>query len=159
MGDLYEFRVQLGPDCYRVIQCSGNHTFDDFHRVIQVAFAFDDDHLYSFFMDGKRWSDNSIKSPRDGEPPSAGEVRIYQANLREKQKFLYLFDYGDEWLFQITVTAIRETDTIPLRPQIVKSLGESPEQYPDMDDDDEWDDDDDDDDDDEWDDDDDNDGE
>jgi len=143
---LFEFRVQLSNSCYRVIQCHGNHTFEDLHLAIQRAFDFDNDHLYAFFLDGKRQSRRIIYAPFTGESPCTDEVYIGQARLRQGQRILYLFDFGDNWQFKATLISIRESDTgnmVQLYPQIVKSVGESPDQYPSYDDWDEgWDDDD-----------------
>jgi len=33
------------------------------HLAIQEAFEFDDDHLYSFFMDNKKWSHDRYEYP------------------------------------------------------------------------------------------------
>ena len=135
---VYEFKVQLERDCYRVIQCAGNHTFEDLHLKIQQAFDFDDDHLYAFFMDGKRWSQRSIKSPYAEEPPFANEICIGQAGLRVKQVIVYMFDFGASWEFKVKLNEIRENDAILPRPQIVKSVGEAPPQYPGTDEDWDW---------------------
>ena len=137
---VYEFKVQLDRTCYRVIRCMGSHTFEDLHLAIQNAFDFDNDHLYSFFMDGKIWSRHRIESPYSEEPPYADEILIGQAGLREKQTIAYLFDYGDEWIFSVTLTAVINDASPSEHPVIVKTIGKSPEQYPDWDDDD-WDDD------------------
>lgn len=128
---VYEFKVQLERTCYRVIQCAGRHTFEDLHLSIQDAFQFNNDHLYSFFMDGKRWSRRQITSPYSEEPPYSNEVMICEAGLREKQTILYLFDYGDEWEFSVTVTAVFAADSPLEHPIMVKTKGKSPEQYPD----------------------------
>jgi hypothetical protein len=53
-----------------------------------------------------------------------------EARLRDRQNILYLFDYGDQWEFEITVRVIDEPNQ-STKPTIVKSVGESPEQYPD----------------------------
>ena len=137
---IYEFRVSFARDCYRVIQCGSNHTFDDLHLVIQHAFNFDNDHLYAFFMDGKRWSNNSINSPYSDEPPFADDVRIGGTYLRVKQKFLYLFDFGDEWLFNITLQSVRVGELASPWPIITESVGKAPDQYPSYDGEEDWDD-------------------
>jgi hypothetical protein len=134
---VYTFRVSLGRNCYRDIICGGDDTFHDFHRTIQVAFNFDDDHLYSFFLSGKAWSQPRINSPYHDEPPFACDVLISDAGLREKQKILYLFDYGDCWRFDVKLLSVSKSSDIPENPRIVKSVGEAPEQYPSYDDD--WD--------------------
>lgn len=126
----YEFKVQLESGCYRVIQCAGHHTFEDLHLAIQEAFSFDNDHLYSFFMDGKRWSRRRIDCPYCEEPPYSNEISIGQAGLYENQSILYLFDFGDEWEFRVTITSILHADSPPEHPVTVKVKGKAPEQYP-----------------------------
>lgn len=56
-------------------------------------------------------------------------------------RFLYLFDFGDEWHFEITVLAIKENELAPAT--IIESIGENPQQYPDWEDEEEDEDDDD----------------
>ena len=137
----YEFKVQLDRYCYRIIKCSNHHTYEDLHHAIQSAFDFDNDHLYAFFLDGKRWSENSIWSPYSDNSPSAHEVCLDQVRLRLKRAFLYLFDFGDEWRFAVTLNSITKCelgDEFLLRPLIIKSVGQSPEQYPNSEDWDDW---------------------
>ena len=138
---LYEFRVSLSNKCYREILCRGHHTFEDLHLAIQDAFDFDNDHLYSFYLDGKKWSSRSINHPYCDEPPYSDDVLIGGAGLRIKQKILYLFDFGDEWKFNVTLLSIKRSEDLPLHPVISKSVGDAPDQYPSYDDDrdDDWD--------------------
>jgi len=136
---VYEFKVSLRScySCYRIIQCRGSHTFEDLHLAIQNAFDFDNDHLYAFHLDGKRRAQNSINSPYSEEPPFADDICIAEAKVRISQKILYVFDYGDYWMFDVTLLSICESDTVLLRPVTTKSVGKAPEQYPSYDDD--WD--------------------
>ena len=138
---VYEFRVSFGRGCYREISCGGYCTFESLHLAIQYAFDFDNDHLYEFFLDGNRWSRQSIKAPNCSEPPFADEILICDARLRVKQRILYLFDFGDRWMFDVKLLSINKSEDVPKHPIITKSVGESPEQYPTYDDDydEEWD--------------------
>jgi hypothetical protein len=71
-----------------------------------------------------------------------GDVRtttLESLNLKPKQTFLYLFDYGDEWRFRVRVHAINEhADPDAQYPRLVESVGEAPPQYPDWDDEENW---------------------
>lgn len=63
-------------------------------------------------------------------------VTLEDLKLRVNKKFLYLFDYGDEWKFSVQVVSInknaeKESDF----PCLVESFGEAPLQYPNADDD------------------------
>jgi len=57
------------------------------------------------------------------------EVRIGELGLLEGQCILYLFDYGDEWRFQIALEAIRKSGAKPRKPKIVEQKGKAPKQY------------------------------
>ena len=65
----------------------------------------------------------------------AGDVRttlLDALQLRKGQNFLYLFDYGDEWQFNVRVQAINDNaDATVEYPHLVESVGQAPEQYPD----------------------------
>ena len=55
--------------------------------------------------------------------------------IKEKSKFEYLFDFGDEWLHEITLEKILDIFPKQKYPIISKKVGDSPDQYPDYDDD------------------------
>jgi len=48
----------------RTVAVRGNQTLVDLHSVLQTAFEWDDDHLYSFWLSGRFWDhDGSEYSP------------------------------------------------------------------------------------------------
>ena len=126
---IYCFNVALKKNLWRRIETAGGHTLEDLHHAIQDAYGFDDDHLYAFFMDGESWSDDKFTSPYDEEGPHVDEARIGELGLSKGQCLLYLFDYGDQWLFQIAVEAIRKSGAQPRKPKVVGQQGKAPEQY------------------------------
>ena len=58
-------------------------------------------------------------------------TRLEHLNLEPGQKFLYLFDFGDEWRFTVRVHAINQDAPDGEYPHIVESVGKAPRQYPD----------------------------
>lgn len=64
------------------------HTLEDLHHVIQKAFDFANDHLYSFFLDAKNYSKQSYHSPMSDDGPFADEVTIGEFRLYEGQRIL-----------------------------------------------------------------------
>jgi hypothetical protein len=131
---VYTFKVSLDKDIWSKIQLSAHDTLHDLHNLIQEAFQFENDHMYSFFMDGKPWSKNEFKCPFDDEGVCADEVEIGELELIEKQRFLYIFDYGDDWRFNIEVFEIQNDDIEEFQGKIIESKGEPPKQYPHYDD-------------------------
>ncbi|WP_255550008.1 plasmid pRiA4b ORF-3 family protein [Sporosarcina sp. E16_3] len=131
----YTFKVSLTKGIWRKLTLSAKHTMDDLHQIIIKAFEFDDDHLYSFFMDGEKWSHDCIASPNDDfGHADASKIQIGAIGLSNKQKFLYIYDYGDEWTFAIEVDGINENAKQILNPYVQEAKGEAPEQYTDDDD-------------------------
>jgi len=59
---------------------------------------------------------------------SAAEVMVQSLGLERKQRFLYLFDYGDEWLFEAEFVGEGVSEEV-VYPRIVSSRGDSPQQY------------------------------
>ena len=101
---------------------------------------FFDDHLHSFFMSNRAWDEDSEYAcpgggDLDGAYGSSDKAKLTKFRLRKGDKFLYIFDYGDEWRFHIKVLRIINEPT--QTPIVLKSVGEI-EQY-DFDEDDEYD--------------------
>jgi hypothetical protein len=126
----YVLKVALEKQLYRTIAIGASSTLDDLHLAIQDAFRFDNDHLYAFFMDGEPWSDERFNDPRFEESPFADEVKLGELDLYAGKRFLYLFDFGDNWQFWITVLETDPAAPEPKSPKVVDKLGKNPKQYP-----------------------------
>jgi hypothetical protein len=131
----YLIRVSLG-NVWRTIALSGKHSLEDLHLVIQDAFDFNNDHLYSFSLDHRRLSPRkSFNDPRASEPPFADEAIVGQMSFYKGQRMLYVFDFGDWWEFDIEIIDILD-ESHEGSPKILQQKGENPQQYPDYDE--EW---------------------
>jgi hypothetical protein len=124
------FKVSVAPKVWRVIALSSRHTLHDLHRMIQRAFQFDNDHLYAFYMDNKWYSENRFEDPRSSEGVAADEVTLGELGVAANQRFLYHFDFGDDWRFDVQVLEIKTEEKLLQQPQILETHGEAPEQYP-----------------------------
>ncbi len=131
-GNVYIFKVSLNGRTWRKIKIASTHTLHHLHLAIQDAFAFADDHLYAFFTDGKPWSQNAYWDKEDGKQPSADKAVLKKLELEQGTRFLYLFDFGDEWKFTIQLEEILDAPA-PFKPIVIEKKGKDPEQYPDWD--------------------------
>lgn len=122
------FPAGAGRQVYRVIEMSGEHSLDDLCRIILSSFDFIDEHLYEFCMDNRMYSDYSYQSDLEGGEPST-RVKLDKLGLMIKQKFSLHYDFGDDWMFTITVQKITETAEKTV-PRVIKEKGVI-EQYPD----------------------------
>ena len=137
-GGVYLFKIggtQRG-DFSRTIAARSEQTLDHLHSAIQHALDWDDDHLYSFYMNGKCGDQRyAFASPREGNPPFTDEAVIGSLGMRPKHKFLYLFDYGDWHEFIIELVGVVEKAEKGRRyPRVIERHGAAPEQYPSWDD-------------------------
>jgi hypothetical protein len=76
--------------------------------------------------------ENEYTSPgldTHGTSRLATRIRIDSLALHPGQKFLYLFDYGDEWWHEVELIGINEKVPRVSYPRVVKKQGKSPPQY------------------------------
>ncbi len=139
---IWTLRVKLPrarSECIRLIEIKSNASFLELHRAIQIAVDFDDDHLFEFFLG--RHPENRAYSI-GGEPnwDTFNPIKTYrQVHLSSVWplptgiKLFYLFDFGDNWLFQITKTRYKDKTPQPgiIYPRVIEAKGKNPEQYPD----------------------------
>lgn len=118
-------------DCVRVLRMNLSDTLYELHRMIQKAVSFDDDHLYEFTV-GSGMMKEVYVSPdvmTSGNEPLVTAVSLTDLDLRKRQQFSYLFDYGEMWWFDIKVLEIHEG--VIDKPAVIKEINEAPIQYPD----------------------------
>lgn len=104
------------------------------HDVIQQAFGWLDDHLYSFWLDGRFWGDDEheFTSPvTPDEAPRTADVPLAELDLGPGRRIAYVFDFGDEWRVMLTVESSGPADG-GTYPRVVSRRGVAPPQYPDL---------------------------
>jgi hypothetical protein len=108
---------------------SHKNTFEDLHLAIQDAFNFDNDHLYEIYIGGSR---QTAKITYTGDPYKGVEndVTMGEVDIYKGQKIKYIFNFRNQWEFDIIVTDIDKNAPIPMKPEIIGSKGKAPEQYP-----------------------------
>ncbi|MBN1216323.1 MAG: hypothetical protein JXA99_12890 [Candidatus Lokiarchaeota archaeon] len=88
-----------------------SNTLEDLHYAIQLfRNREDDEHLYSFFMNGKEWDRSSeYAGPPEYQQESDSKgtnITLKELNLGYKQRFLYLYDYGDCIKYYVTIIGL-----------------------------------------------------
>jgi len=141
---IWTLRVKLPQaqsKCIRVIEIKPTATFLELHEAIQDAVDFDNDHLFEFFI-GRHPGNRAYTIGGEPNWDTFSPVRTYR-NVRISRvwplptgmKLYYLFDFGDNWLFQINKT--RHKDKLIqsgiVYPRVIEARGKNPEQYPDWD--------------------------
>jgi hypothetical protein len=121
----YTFKVKnfYQKRSWQAIELKGTQTLDDLANSIISAFSLDYGHLYSFFMNNKAWDvEYEITSPNNnGHKKVATKHKIHKIKLCEKQKFLFLYDFGDEIKFEVEFTGAVPTEGAFKYPRVVKA--------------------------------------
>ena len=126
--------VSIGTGCYRHIRISEDVLLEDLAGVILWAFGFDNDHAHAFFMDNHVWSraDSYYSYGIDYVERTTDEYRLQDTGITKGKQFKFLFDFGDEWVFQCKVlrTGEEAADDGQLdSAEVIRSKGEPPAQY------------------------------
>lgn len=132
-------RVTLDTGVYRDIEIAADASLYKLAEWINRAYGFAFDHAFGYYS---KLSGNYFDSPFKYElffdmgDPSEGaqsvkKTTVGEAYGKDKAKLLFLFDYGDEWLFKTERIASGLKVPKVKYPRIAKSEGEAPEQYPD----------------------------
>lgn len=108
----FEFRIQLQktskPPVWRKLKVPENFTFDRFHIAIQNTFGWLNSHLYEFSEKGDG-SSFQIEIPHvdsEVEAVDSRKIKLKDIFEHEKQTFIYLYDFGDDWTHKITLEKI-----------------------------------------------------
>ncbi|HPZ29469.1 MAG TPA: plasmid pRiA4b ORF-3 family protein [Defluviitoga sp.] len=123
----FQFKIQLQnvskPTVWRRVLVPSEITFDDFHYIIQDAFGWESEHLYSFSPSGYGSSplieinieddENdffSFLSRNTTQSLDAEKTKLSSIFKKEGQTYVYIYDFGDDWVHKITLEKINETD-------------------------------------------------
>ena len=128
----YVFKVSLGRTWRRIV-IPAKMDFDTFSSSILDAFDFDDDHMYMFSYRNRFGVIENLHHPYMEDSPYASEILIGELSLKPGKVIDYLFDFGDNWDFDVKLERIDPADKKIKGPVLLESHGEAPEQYPDWD--------------------------
>lgn len=114
--------VRMRQPVWRRLLLPATITLDALHRLIQVAFDWDGDHLHRFTVDGRRYADPFF--PLDGCADES-RVRLSKVLPRVNGSMSYVYDMGDWWEHQIRVEKIIEPNGLT-GPRCIDGQGDAP---------------------------------
>jgi hypothetical protein len=131
---------------YRDIEIEGSKSLYSLAEAIVTAFGFYFDHCFGFYS-GLTPTKMLRQHPMyelfadmgEADPGvlSVKKTKIPQAFPAVGHTMLFLFDYGDEWHFRVSLRGTGTKAAKVRYPRVVAAQGKAPPQYPDPDDDDE----------------------
>ena len=115
------------PPVWRSVQLPLTATLGDLHAAIQVLFGWDGDHLHVFHAVGVCYSDPfyELEGTEDEE-----DARLRDAFPPGGPKITYVYDFGADWVHEITRQKVVTLEPGQDYPVCVAFGGNSPIEYP-----------------------------
>ena len=112
-AQIFQLKINLAdtkPPIWRRIQAPGDTTLARLHKVIQLCMGWTDSHLHKFLIDRTSYS---LPDPDEiDEDGSKNSEKFTLQDLHDKilPGFLYIYDFGDDWLHRISVEKVLGPD-------------------------------------------------
>jgi hypothetical protein len=119
------------PPIWRTVLIPATAYLGDLHRVVQILYGWDGDHLHAFRAGRATYSDSMFQL---GEARDEQGMRILAALNAGGGKITYEYDFGAGWVHQIVLQKKTPREPGVSYPCCVKYSGDSPVEYPDYDD-------------------------
>lgn len=143
---IYQLKITLKymkPPVWRRIQVDSTITFKILHQLIQAAFDWEDYHLHEFRLKSREGSARqpslfalnevlitNTEIPNDfglGEPSFEEKHGVLEDYFKkEKDKGLYVYDFGDDWQHEILLEKIVPAEEGVTYPRCIKAMREAP---------------------------------
>ena len=135
MRSVIQIHLEYKEDVIRDIEISSTSNLEELHYAIITAFELEKNELASFYMtneDFELLQEIPLLSIDEGENPMLGMNEVIISSILTKQgsQLLYVYDFMKMWRFLITLTEKKEE--IISEPKCVKSVGEMPEDAPEI---------------------------
>ncbi len=104
--EVLQLRIEIRgiePPIFRVIQVRNTRTFHLLHEIIQWSFGWENRHLYEFHVGPAAVSEPDPEFPESVRPRHPRVTRLGGLLPKDLTRFTYTYDFGDEWIHDITV--------------------------------------------------------
>jgi len=126
-------RLACNHEWERVIEIPETCSLYNLHSYIQKITEFDNDHLYVFFAGRSHTNKKIFYSDSPENPFDPGEyikVSLNQVYPVKGLKLYYIFDFGDNWVFEIRKSRKKKIAEENVQyPRIIEQTGNNPDQY------------------------------
>jgi hypothetical protein len=109
------FILDIRPMIWRRVRVSSDSTIADLHYIVQIAMGWTDSHLHRFVIHGEEYGIPQIGGISFTDDPQ--KVQLADFGWREKERFLYEYDFGDYWQHEILVEKILSSKSSSLDPK------------------------------------------
>lgn len=102
---VFQLKISLKgskPPIWRRILIESACTLEDLHFAIQSAMGWSNSHLHAFEIVGREYGP-IYEDDQDLDFEDEADYALWQVIRKERQKFLYRYDFGDDWEHEIVL--------------------------------------------------------
>ena len=106
--NIYQLRIVLrgiSPLIWRRVLVSSTTTLAHLHAILQILFAWSDEHLHSFHIHGREYGSNGA---------STQGIVLRDLCLHRGERFRYVYDFGAYWECDVRLEAL-----LPVAPRCI----------------------------------------
>lgn len=125
--EVYQLRIRLltiSPMISRRILVRSDSSIAELHRVIQCVMGWSDERLHQFAIRGVHYGANRVGGISFID--NGDKVLLRDFNFREREKFLYEYDFFDHWQHEIRIEKRLPFDAHKEYPICVSGRGRRP---------------------------------
>lgn len=118
----------------------GEWSLYEFAAFIIGTVGFDFDHAFEFcdnlrnpYRSKERYTVFADSGDPEADDPGVKRTPV-SAVFRPRRKMVFHFDFGDDWFFLVTCTAVRQSAAKRRFKKVLSTKGTAPQQYPDFED-------------------------
>lgn len=125
----YQFRIwlrEISPAIWRRILVRSDSTIADFHQTLQIAMGWTDYHLHQFIIRGKEFGIRRLYGPLFKD--NSRSIRLADFQFLSNERFVYEYDFKDDWQLEIRLEKILPLDTKKRYPLCIGGARATPEE-------------------------------
>ena len=119
---IFQLKVSLfgiQPEIWRRLLIPGNMKLDMLHETIQGAMGWKDEHLHEFVIEGTTYGDPDNPPHGSFTSERGTKTKLKFLGLKPGDRFIYQYDFGDDWMHEVLVEQILEPVPKETYPQCV----------------------------------------
>jgi hypothetical protein len=134
---------EAGKVISRTVEIKESQSLESLHKAIFKAFGREDEHLYEFIIGknakyrgdieypvkSRKYYITATNSPNNPLEVISSSITIESLDLQPEERFLYIFDFGDEWIHIIDTVSTDGASDGKKYPRVTEKEGEAPHQY------------------------------
>lgn len=134
---VYRFRVffEDQPEVSRILDISGDQTFEDFHKTILKSIDFKDGEFASFYIDYQNADDtieislSDLQSESDETVLLMSDIKIKELIQGNIDNITYIYDFIELWTLKVELISDKGEKQPKIKyPAIIEKIGKAPEQ-------------------------------